>query len=166
MGKEKESSRSERDNHDKDRKDKRRSRSRSHERDDRRSERKKPLKVEIKNEDEGMEVQITKKKEPLSLEELLAKKKAEEEAKSKPVFISKEQRAQEAIKRRQEQVAAMRAASGSVPKFGDVPVTDILRKEKEQQRVFDRRDRERERDKYERERERYEDTLYFVQKLN
>lgn len=155
MGKEKEkSSRSERD---KDRKDKRRSRSRSRERDERRSDRRndeKSLKAEIKNEDEDLEVQKHKKCEPLSLEELLAKKKAEEEKKSKPVFISKEQRAQEAIKRRQEQVAALRLAAANVPKFGDVPVTDILRKEKEQQRVFDRRDRER--DRYERERLRHQ----------
>lgn len=165
MGKEKEkSSRSDRDNREKDRRDKRRSRSR--ERDDRRSDRRdddrkqkeskdEKVKSELKIEDdESMPEVQQKKKEPLSLEELLAKKKAEEEKKSKPIFISKEQRALEAIKRRQEQVAAMRSAIPSVPKFGDVPVTEILRKEKEQQRTFDRRDRERER---ERERERYEE---------
>lgn len=45
-----------------------------------------------------------KPKEPLSLEELHAKKKAEEAAKSRPVFLSKEQRATEALKRRQEEV--------------------------------------------------------------
>ncbi|CAG0893505.1 unnamed protein product [Darwinula stevensoni] len=43
------------------------------------------------------------KKEPLSLEELLAKKKAEEAAKSKPKFLTKEERAAEALRRRQEQ---------------------------------------------------------------
>ncbi|CAH1984663.1 unnamed protein product [Acanthoscelides obtectus] len=48
------------------------------------------------------------KKEPLSLEELLAKKKAEEAANSKPVFLTKEQRAAEALKRRQEEVDRMR----------------------------------------------------------
>lgn len=47
-----------------------------------------------------------KKKEPLSLEELRAKVAAEEAAKSKPVFLTKEQRAAEALKRRQEEVAA------------------------------------------------------------
>lgn len=46
------------------------------------------------------------KKEPLSLEELKAKMEAEEAAKSKPVFLSKEQRAIEALKRRQEEAEA------------------------------------------------------------
>ncbi|KAF4533343.1 hypothetical protein B566_EDAN002740 [Ephemera danica] len=41
------------------------------------------------------------KKEPLSLEELLAKKQAEEEARSKPKFLTKEERAAEAIRKRQ-----------------------------------------------------------------
>lgn len=50
------------------------------------------------------------KKEPLSLEELLDKKKREEEARSKPVFLTKEQRVAEALKRRQEEVERMRAA--------------------------------------------------------
>lgn len=64
-------------------------------------------------EDEEMEDEQQrerpKKVEPLSLEELLEKKKKEEEARSKPVFLTKEQRAAEALKRRQEEVAAMRA---------------------------------------------------------
>ncbi|KAK7109894.1 probable ATP-dependent RNA helicase DDX23 [Littorina saxatilis] len=42
------------------------------------------------------------KKVPLSLEELLAKKKAEEEALSKPKFLTKEQRVAEALRKRQE----------------------------------------------------------------
>ena len=42
--------------------------------------------------------------EPLSLEELLAKRKAEEAAASKPKFLTKEERAAAALKRRQEQV--------------------------------------------------------------
>lgn len=49
-----------------------------------------------------------KPKEPLSLEELHAKKKAEEAAKSRPVFLSKEQRAAEALKRRQQEVDRQR----------------------------------------------------------
>ncbi|XP_041780501.1 probable ATP-dependent RNA helicase DDX23 [Anopheles merus] len=85
------------------------------------------------------------KKEPLSLEELLAKKKAEEAARSKPVFITKEQRAAEALKRRQEEVAAMKAAAAAnVPKFGDVPVTTLLNREKRDPLdKYDRRERER-----------------------
>ena len=51
---------------------------------------------------------VAVKKEPLSLEELLAKKKAEEEAKSKPKFLSKEERAAEALRKRQEQVDNLR----------------------------------------------------------
>lgn len=65
-----------------------------------------------KPEDEQMDVKGDSKikKEPLSLEELLDKKKREEEARSKPVFLTKEQRAVEALKRRQEEVERMRAA--------------------------------------------------------
>ncbi|EEB18879.1 pre-mRNA-splicing ATP-dependent RNA helicase prp28, putative [Pediculus humanus corporis] len=48
------------------------------------------------------------KKEPLSLEELLSKKKAEEAARSKPVFLSKQERAAEALQRRQEEVEKLR----------------------------------------------------------
>jgi ATP-dependent RNA helicase DDX23/PRP28 len=155
MGKLKEkSSRSERER-ERDRKDRKRSRSRS--REERKSEKlakEEKVKIEIKD-DENEKLQATKKKEPLSLEELLAKKKAEEELKSKPVFISKEQRALDAIKRRQEQVAAMKAAT-QVPKFGDVPVTELLKKEREkdQPRSYDRRDRDRDRYDDRRERER------------
>lgn len=135
------------------RKERKRSRSRSRERNKSRNDDDKKtlikdekLKAEVK--DEEMPEVVTKKKEPLSLEELLAKKKAEEEAKSKPVFLTKEQRAQEALKRRQEQVAAIRSA---VPKFGDVPVTEILRKEKEKEQQLRNYERDR------RERERYDD---------
>lgn len=147
------SSRSDRDRKDKDKR-RSRSRSRDRERDDRKSDRRndddkrqkeskeEKVKAEIKIDDDDLIPAKPKKKEPLSLEELLAKKKAEEAQKSKPVFISKEQRALEAIKRRQEQVAAMRSARAAVPNFGDVPVTELLRKEKDQQRTFDReRDR-------------------------
>ena len=48
--------------------------------------------------------------EPLSLEELLAKKKAAEAEANKPKFLTKEERVALAIKKRQEQVEAMRAA--------------------------------------------------------
>ena len=48
------------------------------------------------------------KKEPLSLEEMVARKRAEEEALSRPKFLSKEERAAEALKRRQEQVRRRR----------------------------------------------------------
>ncbi|CAB4059498.1 DDX23 [Lepeophtheirus salmonis] len=50
------------------------------------------------------------KKEPLSLEELLEKKRAAEEEASKPKFLTKEQRIAEALKRRQEEGDAIRRA--------------------------------------------------------
>lgn len=87
-----------------------------------------------------------KKAEPLSLEELLEKKKQEEAARSKPVFITKEQRAAEALKRRQAEVEAMRANKPIVTKFGDFTVTQILnreRREKERDEKIDRRERDR-----------------------
>lgn len=96
--------------------------SRSHDkrRDENRSER--PSKDVIIIDDDELAAEEDKKEkpkkvEPLSLEELLERKKKEEEARSKPVFLTKEQRAAEALKRRQEEVAAMRAgqASGSRP---------------------------------------------------
>lgn len=110
---------------------------------------------QLKNEEKvktELKKEVTKKAEPLSLEELLEKKKAEEAARSKPVFITKEQRAAEALKRRQEQVAQIRAAQESVTKFGDVPVTEILRRdrkdrERERDEKYDRRERERDRDR-------------------
>lgn len=111
-------------------------------------ERREDTKPNVKAEDEANGGDKPKKAEPLSLEELLEKKKAEEAARSKPVFITKEQRAAEALKRRQEEVAAMRAAQSAVPKFGDVPVTSILNKERrdrERDDKFERRERERER---------------------
>ncbi|XP_055689709.1 probable ATP-dependent RNA helicase DDX23 [Lutzomyia longipalpis] len=107
------------------------------------------VKAEEKVKDEEIEEVSTKKVEPLSLEELLEKKKAEEAARSRPVFISKEQRAAEALKRRQEQVAAQRAALANVPRFGDVPLTNIvprerpMPKEREPREPEGRADRER-----------------------
>ncbi|SPP78997.1 probable ATP-dependent RNA helicase DDX23 [Drosophila guanche] len=61
------------------------------------------------------------KKEPLSLEELLDKKKREEEARAKPVFLTKEQRAAEAIKRRQEEVERLRAAQDAARELMSAP---------------------------------------------
>jgi len=67
------------------------------------------LKSEESEEDKQSDSkEALNKKEPLSLEELIAKKKAEVEARSKPVFLTKEQRAIEAVKRRQEAVEEQR----------------------------------------------------------
>ena len=48
------------------------------------------------------------KKEPLSLEELLRKKQQEQEAEAKPVFLTKKQREELALQRRQEEAEAQR----------------------------------------------------------
>lgn len=104
------------------------------------------------DEEEKMEEEQPKpvKREPLSLEELLAKKKAEEEARSKPVFLTKEQRAQLALERRREQVEAMRANIDK-PVVTTIDLTGPSKKEEERKY---REDREREREQRERERER------------
>lgn len=119
----------------------RRSRSKSKDR-----ETKPGVKGEDKSSVKHEEASTSKKAEPLSLEELLEKKKAEEAARSKPVFITKEQRAAEALKRRQEEVAALKAAQSATPSFGDVPVAALLNKERrdrERDDKFERRERER-----------------------
>ncbi|KZC05749.1 PREDICTED: probable ATP-dependent RNA helicase DDX23 [Dufourea novaeangliae] len=81
-------------------------------------ENKKENKNETKKDEEDMEEKSkhAAKKEPLSLEELLAKKKAEEEARAKPKFLSKEERAAIAIQKRQEEVDAMRKQQQEVCK--------------------------------------------------
>uniref|UniRef100_A0A8B9KSI9 Probable ATP-dependent RNA helicase DDX23 n=1 Tax=Astyanax mexicanus TaxID=7994 RepID=A0A8B9KSI9_ASTMX len=56
---------------------------------------------DVKKEDDDEDEKKKEKVQPLSLEELLAKKKAEEEAESKPKFLSKAEREAEAIKRRE-----------------------------------------------------------------
>ncbi|CAL8325100.1 unnamed protein product [Merluccius merluccius] len=58
---------------------------------------------DIKTEEDEEEKKKKDKAQPLSLEELLAKKKAEEEAEAKPKFLSKAEREAEAIKRREQQ---------------------------------------------------------------
>ncbi|KRY28164.1 putative ATP-dependent RNA helicase DDX23 [Trichinella spiralis] len=70
-------------------------------------------------EDEKLETEedaVKVKKEPLSLEELLAKKKAEEMAENKPVFQSRAQREAEALKRRQQQVEEMKKKAEELKK--------------------------------------------------
>ncbi|KRZ02875.1 putative ATP-dependent RNA helicase DDX23, partial [Trichinella zimbabwensis] len=76
-------------------------------------------KSETLAEDENLETEedaVKVKKEPLSLEELLAKKKAEEMAENKPVFQSRAQREAEALKRRQQQVEEMKKKAEELKK--------------------------------------------------
>ncbi|KAL3831667.1 hypothetical protein ACJMK2_023390 [Sinanodonta woodiana] len=103
---------------------------------------------EIKEEDSG-------KKMPLSLEELLAKKKAEEVSQSKPKFLTKEERAVEALKRRQQQVDEQRKKveeerqkQMEFLKAGRDAIRDDIYRDRERdrdRRERDRRDRDRER---------------------
>lgn len=110
-------------------------------------------KDEDKKENDELKEDETKpvKREPLSLEELLAKKKAEEEARSKPVFLTKEQRAALALERRREQVEAMRA-NVERPAIATIDLTGSKRDEEKRHRE-ERQEKERER-REERERER------------
>ncbi|KAI7794413.1 probable ATP-dependent RNA helicase DDX23 [Triplophysa rosa] len=66
------------------------------------------IKKDLKKEEEEEDEKKKEKVQPLSLEELLAKKKAEEEAESKPKFLSKADREAEAIKRREQQTEERR----------------------------------------------------------
>ncbi|XP_057671652.1 probable ATP-dependent RNA helicase DDX23 [Diorhabda carinulata] len=82
------------------------------------------------------------KKEPLSLEELLAKKKAEEAAKSKPVFLTKEQRMAEALKRRQEEADRLKKQRDEERK-----IIEALQASREAEMKRDDRDYRRTRDR-------------------
>ncbi|XP_060516505.1 probable ATP-dependent RNA helicase DDX23 [Cylas formicarius] len=93
-----------------------------------------------------IKLKVPLKKEPLSLEELLAKKKAEEAAKSKPIFLTKEQRVAEALKRRQEEVDKQRKLQEEERKILHNIHTSRVQEEKKDDRDRDRRNRERERD--------------------
>ncbi|CAH0556860.1 unnamed protein product [Brassicogethes aeneus] len=88
------------------------------------------------------------KKEPLSLEELLDKKKAEEAAKSKPVFLTKEQRAAEALKRRQEEVDKQRKQREMDKKIVETMQSSRVEETRKDDREFRRpRDRDKEEEK-------------------
>ncbi|XP_071488303.1 probable ATP-dependent RNA helicase DDX23 [Diadema antillarum] len=67
--------------------------------------------VKKEEDEEEEEGEKSNKKQPLSLEEMIARKNAEQEALSKPKFLSKEERAKLALQRRQEAVDAQRAAT-------------------------------------------------------
>jgi len=123
-----------------------------------RSPKKKDSKPGLNHEDVD-EIQRKEKVEPLSLEELLAKKKAEEAEKSKPKFLTKEERAAEALKRRAEKVEEIRRVQDEekkkrvdFDKEGKVELREIERSQKDRARDPRDRLREKERDK---ERERW-----------
>ncbi|KOB70418.1 DEAD box ATP-dependent RNA helicase [Operophtera brumata] len=103
------------------------------------------------------------KREPLSLEELLAKKKAEEEARSKPVFLTKEQRAALALERRKEQVEAMRA---NVERPIDTIDLTISSRREEENRYREEREKEREKERERREERERERERRFEERKN
>jgi len=129
----------------------RRSRSRS-------PKKSKDSKLGLVEKDEEENISKTKV-EPLSLEELLAKKKAEEAEKSKPKFLTKEERAAEALKRRAEKVEEIRRVQDEEKKKredfnkeGKVELREIERAQRDSARNPRDRQREKEREK---ERERW-----------
>jgi ATP-dependent RNA helicase DDX23/PRP28 len=86
------------------------------------------------------ETSTTKKRVPLSLEEMLERNKKEQEAISKPKFLTKQEREAEALRRRQEEADAIRKRNEELRKKHAQ-----LNKEAEQMAAKDDRDRERER---------------------
>ena len=127
---------------DKDRRDKDKSRS---DRDKDRDGRKK------RAEEEEEKVEVKKEKvEPLSLEELLEKKKKEEAEKAKPKFLTPEQRVAEALARRQAQVAEQRKNQQVERSKRD----EFFREGRHQLRELEREHRDRDRDPRDRFRER------------
>ncbi|XP_014222848.1 probable ATP-dependent RNA helicase DDX23 [Trichogramma pretiosum] len=97
------------------------------------------------NEDEKLDNNTSEvvKKEPLSLEELLAKKKAEEEARAKPKFLTKQERAALALQKRQDEVNAIRKQQEEQKK--NLPINDGYNTS--HNRDWDDRDRRRENQK-------------------
>uniref|UniRef100_A0AAY4ASP3 Probable ATP-dependent RNA helicase DDX23 n=1 Tax=Denticeps clupeoides TaxID=299321 RepID=A0AAY4ASP3_9TELE len=96
---------------------------------------------DVKKEEEEEEDRKKKEKvQPLSLEELLAKKKAEEEAEAKPKFLSKADRQAEALKRREQEVEERRRLLDEERKKRRV-FQDIGRKMLEDPQERERRER-------------------------
>ncbi|KAK6307785.1 probable ATP-dependent RNA helicase DDX23 [Coregonus clupeaformis] len=93
-----------------------------------------------KEEDEEEDKKKKGKVQPLSLEELLAKKKAEEEAEAKPKFLSKAEREAEALKRRQQQTEEKKKTIDEDRKKRRM-FQDIGRKMMEDPQERDRRER-------------------------
>lgn len=145
---------------------KRRSRSRSRERRHKREKTNKepkqtPESPQNTNETIIEDVKPIIKKEPLSLEELLSKKKAEEEAKSKPVFKTKEERTAEALQRRQQEIEELRKkqeearknlqmfsnSSSLMPPPNNIPSRDRQSDDSKNRKQQDREESEKTRDR-------------------
>ncbi len=97
---------------------------------------------------------VPAKRVPLSLEEMIEKRKAEEEALSKPKFLTKAERAEIALKKRQEQVEEQRKKMEEARKANAEFINkDAAVKPDERDRYRDR-DRDQYRDRADRDRER------------
>jgi len=141
----------------KDRKERSKSRDRERKKRGRSPKRSKDRRSVYRDEEEEDNKNGKSKVEPLSLEELLAKKKAEEAAKSKPKFLTKEERAAEALRKRAEKVEEIRRVQDEEKKKRDdynkegrQELRDIERSQRDKGRGRnDGRDilREKERDK-------------------
>lgn len=138
-----------------DRRDDRREDRREESRRDRREDLEKGNRLEERPNIETVDFKIPEvpvKKEPLSLEELREKLKSEEEAKAKPKFLTKEQRAQEALKRREEEAAVQRRKMEEEAEKRRQFVEEARRAARE----MEEREREGRRERFDRERERRE----------
>jgi len=119
--------------------EKKRSRSRERKKSRSRSPKKsKDVKPVLEDEENGAK-DTKSKSEPLSLEELLTKKKQEEAEKSKPKFLTKEERAALALKRRAEQVEELRRAQDEQRRMRD----DFAKEGKKELRDIERDMRDR-----------------------
>ncbi|XP_064159977.1 probable ATP-dependent RNA helicase DDX23 [Anguilla rostrata] len=124
------------DGHRRDKDRSRKSRSTSPKSKDGKIKREKDMKKEEDEEDNKKKEKV----QPLSLEELLAKKKAEEEAEAKPKFLSKAEREAEAIKRREQETEERRKMLEDERKKRRV-FQDIGRKMMEDPQERERRER-------------------------
>ncbi|XP_077863730.1 putative ATP-dependent RNA helicase DDX23 [Saccoglossus kowalevskii] len=143
-----------RDRRDRDRRDRDRDRGRQRSRSPHRSSRDSRSAKVVKEEDD----EDKEKKEPLSLDEVIARKKAEQEAMSKPKFLTKEERAKLALAKRQKDVEEQRRKSDidrkkqmDFQKQAQMSYEDPYERERRERR--EKRERERERDMDEDERE-------------
>lgn len=107
-----------------------------------------------KEEEEKEEEKALVKREPLSLEELISKRDAEKKALEKPTFLTKEERAAEALRKRQLQVTEQKKQLEESKKTRDhyLKEAEHSRGDMDRDRYRDRRgrdtDRERRRDRH------------------
>ncbi|KAB7496058.1 putative ATP-dependent RNA helicase DDX23 [Armadillidium nasatum] len=104
------------------------------------------------SDEEAMDEEKKLKKEPLSLEEMVMRKREEELALSKPKFLNKEERAAEALRKRQEQVEEIRRRQEEERRTREKMYQEGRKELEDALRKDDPKDRERERERHRRER--------------